>query len=124
MTPDYESADVPGMYFVGSAAHSLDYRQASGGFIHGFRYTGMWPGLAQSSPFSVTRNEIRRVRVRDHPSISVTLTQGLLVTLNIRNYNLFFVFVFRNVATFRKLTQSDPLENRIAIALYCYECTM
>ncbi|XP_040067673.1 probable cyclin-dependent serine/threonine-protein kinase DDB_G0292550 isoform X4 [Ixodes scapularis] len=36
---DYESANVPGMYFVGSTVHSLDYREASGGFIHGFRYT-------------------------------------------------------------------------------------
>ncbi|XP_077526357.1 FAD-dependent oxidoreductase domain-containing protein 2-like [Haemaphysalis longicornis] len=36
---DYESASVPDMYFVGSTAHSLDFREAAGGFIHGFRYT-------------------------------------------------------------------------------------
>ncbi|CAN7978129.1 unnamed protein product, partial [Ixodes persulcatus] len=35
---DYESANVPGMYFVGAASHSLDFRKAAGGFIHGFRY--------------------------------------------------------------------------------------
>ncbi|KAL3236874.1 hypothetical protein MRX96_022129 [Rhipicephalus microplus] len=34
---DYESANVPDLYFVGSAAHSLDFREASGGFIHGFQ---------------------------------------------------------------------------------------
>ncbi|XP_077490113.1 FAD-dependent oxidoreductase domain-containing protein 2-like [Amblyomma americanum] len=36
---DYESANVPDMYFVGSTAHSLDFRETAGGFIHGFRYT-------------------------------------------------------------------------------------
>ncbi|KAL1465918.1 hypothetical protein MTO96_026980 [Rhipicephalus appendiculatus] len=36
---DYESANVPDLYFVGSTAHSLDFREAAGGFIHGFRYT-------------------------------------------------------------------------------------
>ena len=27
------------MYFVGTLAHALDHKKASGGFIHGFRYT-------------------------------------------------------------------------------------
>ncbi|CAF0906344.1 unnamed protein product [Didymodactylos carnosus] len=36
---DYQSVDVKHLYFVGTLAHSLDFRKSSGGFIHGFRYT-------------------------------------------------------------------------------------
>ncbi|XP_071548276.1 FAD-dependent oxidoreductase domain-containing protein 2-like isoform X2 [Panulirus ornatus] len=35
----YEAQNVPGLYFAGTATHSLDYRKSAGGFIHGFRYT-------------------------------------------------------------------------------------
>ncbi|XP_063886508.1 FAD-dependent oxidoreductase domain-containing protein 2-like [Scylla paramamosain] len=35
----YEAQSVPGLYFAGTATHSLDYRRSAGGFIHGFRYT-------------------------------------------------------------------------------------
>lgn len=35
----FESQSVPGLYFAGTATHSLDYRKSAGGFIHGFRYT-------------------------------------------------------------------------------------
>lgn len=37
---DYRSPTVQGLYFTGTIAHSLDYRQSAGGFIHGFRYSG------------------------------------------------------------------------------------
>jgi len=36
----YELMNIPGVYAVGTATHSLDYRKSAGGFIHGFRYTG------------------------------------------------------------------------------------
>jgi len=36
---NYESVDVPGMFYAGTVTHSLDFRKAAGGFIHGFRYT-------------------------------------------------------------------------------------
>ena len=36
---DYESVNVPGLHFTGNLAHSLDYKSAAGGFVHGFRYT-------------------------------------------------------------------------------------
>ena len=39
MTPHYESVNVPGLFFAGALGHSLDYKKAAGGFIHGFRYT-------------------------------------------------------------------------------------
>ncbi|XP_078093688.1 FAD-dependent oxidoreductase domain-containing protein 2 [Mustelus asterias] len=35
----YESASLPGMFIIGAASHSVDYRKSAGGFIHGFRYT-------------------------------------------------------------------------------------
>ncbi|XP_062589630.1 FAD-dependent oxidoreductase domain-containing protein 2-like [Saccostrea cucullata] len=36
---DYRSSMVDGIYFTGTIAHSLDFRQSAGGFIHGFRYS-------------------------------------------------------------------------------------
>lgn len=39
LTPRYESVNIPGMFFAGGLAHSLDWKSSAGGFIHGFRYT-------------------------------------------------------------------------------------
>mmetsp|Transcript_8488 Transcript_8488/g.28483 ORF Transcript_8488/g.28483 Transcript_8488/m.28483 type:complete len:761 (+) Transcript_8488:204-2486(+) len=39
MTSQYESENVPGLYFAGAVAHALDFGKSAGGFIHGFRYT-------------------------------------------------------------------------------------
>lgn len=39
LTPDYESTNVPGVFFAGSLSHGRDAGRAAGGFIHGFRYT-------------------------------------------------------------------------------------
>ncbi|XP_077990693.1 FAD-dependent oxidoreductase domain-containing protein 2-like [Glandiceps talaboti] len=36
---DYQSINVPGLYFAGTNSHSVDHKKSSGGFIHGFRYT-------------------------------------------------------------------------------------
>ncbi|XP_012939152.1 FAD-dependent oxidoreductase domain-containing protein 2 [Aplysia californica] len=36
---NYESVDNSGMFYAGTASHSLDFRKSAGGFIHGFRYT-------------------------------------------------------------------------------------
>lgn len=36
--PNFESVNCPGMYFAGTITHSLDYKKATSGFIHGFRY--------------------------------------------------------------------------------------
>ncbi|GCB79861.1 hypothetical protein scyTo_0019622 [Scyliorhinus torazame] len=40
----YESESLPGMFIIGTASHSVDYRKSAGGFIHGFRYTGEHQG--------------------------------------------------------------------------------
>jgi len=39
ITAEYESTNVPNLYFMGTIAHSLDWRKSSGGFVHGFRYS-------------------------------------------------------------------------------------
>uniref|UniRef100_A0A8C5XZ76 FAD-dependent oxidoreductase domain-containing protein 2 n=1 Tax=Microcebus murinus TaxID=30608 RepID=A0A8C5XZ76_MICMU len=35
----YESKGTRGLFILGTASHSVDYRRSAGGFIHGFRYT-------------------------------------------------------------------------------------
>ncbi|KAM5287928.1 FAD-dependent oxidoreductase domain-containing protein 2 [Ctenodactylus gundi] len=35
----YESRGTRGLFVLGTASHSVDYRKSAGGFIHGFRYT-------------------------------------------------------------------------------------
>jgi thioredoxin reductase len=38
ITGKYESVNNEGLFFIGALMHSHDYKQSSGGFIHGFRY--------------------------------------------------------------------------------------
>jgi thioredoxin reductase len=37
-TPEWESVNVPGLYFAGTLMQANDFRKATSGFIHGFRY--------------------------------------------------------------------------------------
>ncbi|KAL2309268.1 hypothetical protein Nmel_005458 [Mimus melanotis] len=37
--PSYESRGTQGLFVLGTASHSVDFRKSAGGFIHGFRYT-------------------------------------------------------------------------------------
>ena len=37
-TPEWESVNVPGLYFAGTLMQMRDYRQTMSGFIHGFRH--------------------------------------------------------------------------------------
>nr|XP_040046461.1 FAD-dependent oxidoreductase domain-containing protein 2 [Gasterosteus aculeatus aculeatus]XP_040046462.1 FAD-dependent oxidoreductase domain-containing protein 2 [Gasterosteus aculeatus aculeatus] len=39
LTAWYEGDNTPGLFVLGTAAHSRDYRSSAGGFVHGFRYT-------------------------------------------------------------------------------------
>ncbi|XP_059809765.1 FAD-dependent oxidoreductase domain-containing protein 2 isoform X2 [Hypanus sabinus] len=68
----YEAVNLPGMFVTGAASHSIDFRKAAGGFIHGFRYTARavhrlmehqyhavhWPSTVQ--PISQLTNAIIR----------------------------------------------------------------
>lgn len=38
LTAEFESVNRAGLFFAGTLTHSLDYRKATSGFIHGFRY--------------------------------------------------------------------------------------
>jgi hypothetical protein len=37
-TAEWESVNVPGLYFAGTLMHACDYRKTMSGFIHGFRH--------------------------------------------------------------------------------------
>lgn len=39
LTSAFESVDVPGLYFAGTLMQQRDFKKATSGFIHGFRYT-------------------------------------------------------------------------------------
>ena len=41
MSGSYESTSRPGVFFAGTLAHARDWRKATGGVIHGFRYTAI-----------------------------------------------------------------------------------
>jgi len=38
-TPRFEAPGLPGLFFAGTLTHAADFKKASGGFIHGFRYS-------------------------------------------------------------------------------------
>lgn len=38
MTSEWESTNIPNLYFAGAVMHSRDYKKNMSGFIHGFRY--------------------------------------------------------------------------------------
>jgi thioredoxin reductase len=37
-TPEWESVNVPGLYFAGTITQARDFKKGTSGFIHGFRY--------------------------------------------------------------------------------------
>lgn len=43
--PSYESRGTRGLFVLGTASHSVDFRKSAGGFIHGFRYTSEYWGV-------------------------------------------------------------------------------
>eukprot|EP00948_MAST-09A_sp_MAST-9A-sp1_P001670 g1670.t1 len=36
---NYESVNVPNLFFAGALAHGRDFKRSAGGFVHGYRYT-------------------------------------------------------------------------------------
>lgn len=38
LSPEWESTNIKDLYFAGALSHSRDYKKATSGFIHGFRY--------------------------------------------------------------------------------------
>jgi hypothetical protein len=56
MTPEYESINVPGMYFCGTLAHGKDWKRAAGGFIHGFRCECLLHATTAQVPFAIAHD--------------------------------------------------------------------
>ena len=54
LTCEWESTNVPHMFFAGTITQSRDYKKTSSGFIHGFRYntrsSGCWRRSITPSP--------------------------------------------------------------------------
>ena len=85
----YES-NQPGVYFAGTLAHGKDWRNATGGVIHGFRYTAQslfhilekrlhrvtWPSVEM--PFHVGK-ALGRAYARINEASSLTAMYGQLV---------------------------------------------
>ncbi len=74
-TVEWESTNVPGMFFAGTLMQACDYKRTMSGFIHGFRHNveslanifevkyhgGEWPGESLSAdPMVVTKKIIDR----------------------------------------------------------------
>lgn len=91
-TARFESASHPNMYFLGALMHAQDYRESSGGFIHGFRHLvvalhkrlestrhdSAWPSeVIESTPEAVTEALIARAG----SSAAIVSMQGQLVDL-------------------------------------------
>lgn len=72
LTCEWESTNVPGMYFAGTITQSRDYKKAASAFIHGFRYNTR----------ALFRMLEKRYHATDWPSREVTPTlDGLVDTL-------------------------------------------
>ncbi|KAH0616933.1 hypothetical protein JD844_028421 [Phrynosoma platyrhinos] len=101
--PSYEAKATRGLFVLGTASHSVDFRKSAGGFIHGFRYT--------------VRTVHRLLEVRHHripwPSSVypiMQLTNAIVKRLNEASgiYQMFILFllvVFRNATKFEYLEE-------------------
>ena len=63
LTSEWESVNIPNLFFCGVLTHSRDYRQATSGFIHGFRYNCQ--ALARMLLSRNQNQEIERSLVKD-----------------------------------------------------------
>ncbi|MCA9934348.1 MAG: NAD(P)-binding domain-containing protein [Anaerolineales bacterium] len=74
-TSEWESANVPNLFFAGTLMQACDYRKTMSGFIHGFRHNvqslsnmleakyhqNEWPGMqVEATPMAVTKQAIGR----------------------------------------------------------------
>ncbi|XP_069823501.1 FAD-dependent oxidoreductase domain-containing protein 2 [Dendropsophus ebraccatus] len=88
LKPNYEAKHSQGLFVVGTASHSIDFRKSAGGFIHGFRYTAR----------SVHRMMENRYHSVPWPSTHYPVSQLLNVLLRRMNeasglYQMFGVLV-------------------------------
>lgn len=95
-TTEWESVNVPGLYFAGTLMHGCDFRQTMSGFIHGFRHNiealshlfdlkyhhEAWPGTELvATPNAACNQVIERVNT----SASMSLQPGFLCDVLVVN---------------------------------------
>ena len=77
MTCEWESTNVPGMYFAGTLTQARDFKKSTSGFIHGFRYNTR----------ALFRMLERKHHARPWPAEDVEPTLNGLVTAMIERIN-------------------------------------
>ncbi|MFI6925495.1 NAD(P)-binding domain-containing protein [Nonomuraea spiralis] len=75
--PDFQSADVDGLYFAGTLMQARDFKRASSAFIDGFRYN-----LRSLTALLLERYEGRPLPVRELPAEAGALTESMLDRVN------------------------------------------
>lgn len=72
----WSQAGVENLYFIGAQGHGLDYRQSSGGFIHGFRY--LIRNWFQINHQQLTTHKFKTLdQVIDHTYTRINTSSGL-----------------------------------------------
>ncbi|XP_048760429.2 uncharacterized protein LOC125669743 isoform X3 [Ostrea edulis] len=131
---DYRSSVVDGLYFTGTIAHSLDFRQSAGGFIHGFRYSArvlskilnwryhqeMWPS-AILPLHNLSSVIIRRVNEASGLYQMFTyLCDIILVDENEMKYEYVEEYPTKLIHKFREVTGIDPANRKVLVVLLQY----
>ncbi|MGN9838201.1 NAD(P)-binding domain-containing protein [Nonomuraea sp. H19] len=75
--PDFQSADVDGLYFAGTLMQARDFKRASSAFIDGFRYN-----LRTLAALLLERYDGVPLRPRELPADAVRLTEAVLQRVN------------------------------------------
>jgi len=109
----YEVPTVPGLFFAGTLAHSLDFKKSAGGFIHGFRYAvrslfrsfeaeteGVpWP----STSFVLDGTNQSILALRDHMLNRINVAAG--------PYQMFGGTLIDGIVLNRRIAESDKGSN-------------
>jgi len=84
MTARYEAVAAPGIFFAGTVGHARDFKKASGGFVHGLRYTAraLHRALEEEEARAAARGGGGGLRdARGWPRIPVPHTRALAAAL-------------------------------------------
>ncbi|MGH3489010.1 MAG: NAD(P)-binding domain-containing protein, partial [Actinopolymorphaceae bacterium] len=77
LTPEWESVNIPDLYFAGTLTQSRDFKKYTSAFIHGFRY-----GIRALTRIFDQKYEGTRWPSRELPVDPETLTDAVLTRLN------------------------------------------
>ncbi|MFI0486729.1 NAD(P)-binding domain-containing protein [Actinomadura sp. 9N215] len=76
-TSEWESVNVPGMFFAGTLMHARDYRRTMSGFVHGFRYN-----VRFLADLLLGRNGGQRLASREVPRVPEKICESALRRIN------------------------------------------